>query len=933
MLAQLRRAFESGESNDVLARHAAGLAAFALVYAFLLHGITVGKLYAFGDFPPFYGARAFAKFTETWHAGGLGFPYIYNVLPAYLGAITQVGGVLAQNAFFLALIPAGFLTFLVFVGRFVDSVPARYLAAGVYAINPLTIGEFVNGGLAALIAFVGLPLVLHYLYAIVERDDPLDVVKAAVVFGATTASPWLVFWMVCPFATHLAVRARKEPRKLASLCVAGAVGIVLALPSVHHILQRVAGFGEGKHVIVQTLKWNYAYSNPLVVLRLAGNRGVMAMNELGYNTEPELMVGLVIPAVGLVAWRRQDLYAFYAIAATIVSFIVLTAMGLTYGLFEVVPVLLSVRNPVKLQYPLLVCLSVLFGAGVETVLAGGRRQLSTSPLHFGSERGHRSGDGSNQLMSAAVLGLLVLSLVSYAMPAAGALGLEQVREDDYYVDDEYERVGSELDGKVLWVPYGYTTQMHLRDTQPDHVGIRSGGVAHGIPNTEYVESLFRDFAAGRPVDGRLSDLGVRYVVVESDPPDNYGEGSPRVVEKWGAPWLWGDPATMNDRLNASDAYRRVDERGDLTVYRVKGVSKQEDTVERTGLHAVVAPTNPSVERIGDTLVGNARFDDGLEGWWTPPNTTNRETRLVETGDGGHAVSMSVDGSADRLPLATAVETRDRHPYRVAVESEGNATVNLVWFDGEVSPENRVGRQTIRTGATPTTVIARGSNLSIRVVPNASSDVLVRSVNIYRTTYPPSTGAAASDGVPGVTVDGRTENVPGATVVASNLDRASAQRAGADVRIVDAETLVGSPLVFDSDYRQGVAVRLDRADRPANVPADAKAVTDETADGRVVDYWVVGEFDDSPVTVMRTSYHEGWEGPPNATHFRADGWANGFTDARAEEVRWTNGAVRTGVVGLWAVAWAVVLGTFALGVSYRLVRRRRNQRQSHAFETL
>lgn len=930
MLSPLRRTFGSGESG-VLARHAVGLATFALVYAYLLHGITLGKLYAFGDFPPFYGARALAKFTETWHTGGLGFPYIYNVLPAYLGAITQVGGVLAQNAFYLALLPAGFLTFLVFVGRFVDAVPARYLAAGVYAINPLTIGEFVNGGVAALLAFVGLPLVLHYLYAIVERDDPLDILKTAVVFGATTASPWLVFWMVSPFAVLLATRARREPRKLASLCAAGIVGVVLALPSVHHILQRVAGFGEGRHVIVETLKWNYAYANPLVVLRLAGNRGVMAMNELGYNTEPELMVGLVIPAVGLVAWRRRDLYAFYTIAAAIVAFIVLTAMGLTYGLFEVMPVLLSVRNPVKLQYPLLVCLSVLFGAGVETVLSGGRRQLSTSALDFGSGGERRSSDGSNRLVSAVMVGLLVLSLVSYAMPAAGALGLEKVRGDDYYVDDEYERIDSELDGKVMWIPYGYTTQMHLRDTYPDHVGIRSGGVAHGIPNTEYVSDLYRDFASGEPVKGRLSDLGVRYVVVESDPPDDYGNGPPRLVEKWGAPWLWGDPAAMNDRLNSSDAYRRVGDRGDLTVYRVKGVPEQEDTVERTGLHAVVGPKNPSVERLGDTLVRNARFDDGFEGWWKPSNTSGRETRLVGTGDGGRAVSMSVDESADRLPLATAVEIRDRHPYQVAVDADGNATVNLLWFDGDVAPENRLGRQTIRPGKTPTTVIARGSRLSIRVVPNASSDIVVRSVDLYRTTYPPATGTAASDGVPGVTVDGRAENIPGATVVASNLDRASAQRAGADVHIVDAETLVEGPLAFGADYRQGVAVRLDREDRPAEVPADARAVTSETPDGRVVDYWIIGKFDDSPVTVVRTSYHEGWDGPPNATHFKADGWANGFTNARADEVRWTNDGMRTGVIDLWTVAWATVLGFLFLWTSYRVVHRRRTRHQSPMFE--
>lgn len=934
MLARLRRTLDSGEGYAVLGRHATGMAVFALVYAFLLNDITVGRLYAFGDFPPFYGARALGKFTETWHAGGLGFPYIYNAVPAYLGAITAVGGVLAQNAFYLSLVPAGFLTFLLFVGRFVDSLPARYFAAGVYAINPLTIGEFVNGGIAAFVGFVGLPLVLHYLWAIVERDDPLDVLKAAAAFGASALSPWLVFWMIAPFATHLAVRARRDLRTLAGLVAAGVAGVVLALPSVHHILQRVAGFGEGRHVIVETLKWNYAYESPLVVLRLAGNRGVMAMNELGYNTDPALVIGLVIPGVGLLAWRRRDLYAFYGIAIAIVTFVVLTAMGLTYGLFDAIPILLSVRNPVKLQYPLLVCLSVLFGAGVETVLADGRRRFASSPLHFGSNDGGQSGARSNRLTSGVLVGLLLLSLLSYAMPAAGTLGVDSVRGDDYYVGEEYEQVGAELDGTVLWAPYGYTTQLHLRDTQPDHVGIRSGGVAHGIPNTDYVRSLFGDFAAGRSVTGRLHDLGVRHVVVESDPPEDYGDGAPRVVDKWGAPWLHGDPAAMNEHLNDSDAYRHVEDRGDLTVYRVVGVPERNRTVERTGLHAVVAPQDPTVERVGENLVANGRFDDGFHEWWTPPNETGRQTSLVETGDGGTAAAMSVNETAERLPLATAVQTRERYPYRVEADVEGNATVNLVWFDGEASPENRVRRETIRPDAGPTQVIASGSRLSIRVLPNASSDVQVRSVRLHRTTYPPATGAEASDGVPGVTIDGRETDVEGATVVASNLGQAPARRADADVRIVDAESVVeADALAFDDDYRQGVAVPLERDDRPASIPADARAVTHQTADGRVVDYWITGPFDDSPVTVTRTSYHEGWTGPAGATHFRADGWANGFTDARPDAVHWAGGDVRRIVVGLWAGAWALVLATLALAVGSRLVRRHRNRRRSTAFETL
>ncbi|WP_436928158.1 hypothetical protein [Halosimplex amylolyticum] len=920
-------------SRGTLPAHAAGVALFALVYGFVVRGLAVGQLYAFGDFAPFYGARAFEKFTSTWHAGGLGFPYVYNVLPAYIGAITAAGGALAQNAFYLALVPAGFLTFSVFVGRFVDSLLARYLAAGVYAINPVTVGEFVNGGIAALIGFAGLPLVLHYLWRVVERDDSLDALKAGMAFGATTVTPWLGFWMVGPFATYLAVRARRSPWTLARLVAAGVVGVVLALPNVHHVLQRLGGIDTGRDVLVRTLRWNYAYADPLTVARLAGNRGMLALNQLGYNTEPAMAVGLVVPAVGLLAWRRRELHVFYAVAASVVAFVVLTAAGATYGLFEAVPLFLTVRNPVKLQYPLLISLSVLFAAGTETALADDRVRTDASALSFGAARRHRTDGGRDRLRRVVILGLLVLALGSYAMPAAGGFGLEQVRGDDYAVDAGYERVADDLDGRALWLPYGYTTQLHLRHAYPNHVGIRSGGSLHGIPNNDYVSDLFRDAAAGRPIHDRLDDLGVQYVVVESDPPADYGEGSPRVVRRWGTPWLTGDPDVFAQRLRASDAYERVERRGEFTVFRVANVTERDRAVEREGLHVVRPPTNRSVETVGDNEISNPGFDDGTADWWLPPNVTGRTARLADEsgGNDGGAVALSVDDSADRLPLAQAVSVREGRPYRLSVEATGSGTVRVVHFDGAPSPENRTGDRVLSVDEAPTTVAARGDTLAIRVFPNASSEVVVERVTLRRTTYPPATGAGAADSVPGVAVVDPAEAPPNATVVAANLNASAAERVGADVRVIDAETLVAGPLVFDDTYRQGVAVRLDREERPANVPDDARAVTHDTAEGRVVDYWVAGAFDETPVTVVRTSYHEGWTGPADAEHFRAHGWANGFTDAEPGEITWSGGDVRSLVVRAWAGAWLLALAALALVDGYRRAERWRDDGGTHALQ--
>ncbi|MFC7097675.1 hypothetical protein [Halobaculum marinum] len=905
-------------SLDDVAPHVGGVGAFLLAYALLLRGIELGRLYAFGDFVPYYGSRAFAKFLGTWHDGGLGFPYVYNVMPAYLGTVTAVGGALGQNLFYLALVPAGFATFLVFARRFVERPVPRYLAAGVYAINPVTIGEFVNGGVSTLIGFVGFPLIVHYLYRIDEEDAWRPAALVGVVFGATAIVPWLVFWMIGPFAAYFAYRSRRDPRKFAKFVAGGTLGVVLSLPNVHHIVQRAAGFGDGDGVLWTTLQWNYEQADPLAVVRLAGNHGMLAMNQLGYNTDPTMVVGLVVPAVALFAYERDRLRLYYAIAVGCVGFVVLTGLGLTYPLFETVPLFWSVRNPAKLQYPLLLSLSLLFGAGLETVLHGARGAVTG--LDIDAHRG-RASDARDPLLRGVVVGLVVLSLVAYAAPAAGAYGLEGVRGDDYAVPAEYDAVADEVDGRALWVPYGYTTQLRLRETHPNHVGIKSGGVVQGIPNVDYVTRLFEDVAAGEPVHQRLRDLGVEYVVVESDPPGDYGAGAPRVQSKWGAPWLFGDPATLNERFATSDAYERAFSADGFTVYRVTGVPDRDRVVRNEGLHAVVYPEETDTEVVGDNLLANPSFDDGTGGWWTPPNESGRTTTYVETADGG-AVELRVSGDTQPLPVAQATATRDDYPYRVNVDATGDGVATLYWYEGEKSPDSLVSREVVPLSAFPKSVTAKGDTLSIRIKPNASSEVVVREVTVARSSYPAATEfTAASGGVPGVVVDGRDDPPGNATVVAANLGPEAASDAGADVRIVDAETVLDGDLAFDDDYRQGAGVLLADGEHPDAVPDDARLVTHETEAGTVLDYWVVGSFDDTPVTTVRTSYAAGWSGSPDAEHFRAQGWANGFTDTTPDEVSWTGGGLRGLVVRVWLGAWAVTLLVLAGPPVARRLRER------------
>jgi len=880
-------------------------AAFFGVYLLLIRNVSVGRLYAFGDYPPFLGRSALRFFVATWHPGLLGFAQPVNTLSLYVGALTVVGGVLAQNLFYLLLVPGCFLTFRHFLSRFVSGEPARTLGAAVYAVNPVTIGQFANGGANELLSLLGMPLVLYFLWEVVDRDSWRSTVKAGAVFGATTIIPWTSFWILFPYAAYLLYRVRRAPRRALKLFAAGALGVVLTLPNLYYLLLRAQSLSS-TGALFTVLDFTYADATPLLLARLAGNRGSYAMRVLGYNDPGALVIGLVVPVVALFAWRRRDARPFFVAAVGIAGFVLATKHGLTYPLFEAVPPLFSLKNPNKLYYALLVSAGALFAVGLDEVL----------PLVHDADLEHAR---------TALLAIVVLSLVSYAAPAAGGLGLTATHGSDYYVPAEYDQVASHLNGRVLWLPYSYTTELRLRHVYPQNVGIRSGGLISGRENAGYVEHLFRDVAAGEPVYQRLRALGVQYVVVDRLPQTrvNADEGPPRVRTMNFAPFVFGDPATLERQFADSDSYRLDFQTAHLSVYRVVGAAPREGFARETGLNRVYYPTEPRTTVVGDERVVNGEFDSGLDGWWTWTGDEGTHTTVVNESNGGRAALMTTT-SGETYPVAQEIPVRPKEPYRLTVDADGPGVVTMVWYRGSKDPKNLVTTDVYALSDVPSVVIARSDLLSLRVKPNGSR-LLVRSISLRRTTYPPATGYARSLGdVPGVTVDGRNASLDAGTAVAVNLDATAAARVGATTRVVDAESVLDGPLVFDDHYRQGVGVLLENGTVPPAVPADAHLVTDRTPNGTVLDYWVVGSFDRTPVTVAYTSYNDGWRGPPGSTHFRAYGWANGFTDAAPDQIHWTGGGGnRTLVVGLWLGCWGVVLaGLVWVGGSRRFGGRRR-----------
>ncbi|MFB6144809.1 MAG: hypothetical protein ABEJ72_00600 [Candidatus Aenigmatarchaeota archaeon] len=646
---------------------------FLLIYGFLLRNLNFGELYAFGDFPAYYSKTAISKFLEEWHRSQLGYSYLYNTVPLFLGVATWLAGVFGQNLMFLILIPSGFLAFFQLSSVYIDQYWAKSFSALIYALNPVTVEEFVNGSVSQLFVFAIAPLAIYTLHRAIEEKNNSYFIYTSLLLAIGSVNPWTLFWMLSPFWIYFAYNSRDNFSILGKLTGMGVLGLILGMPNIHYLIQRALRLESISGNLFDYIEWNYSLATLSSVLRFAGNHGAEAMNKLGYNTEPVLMVGLVVPLVALFAWKDRDMWLFYGVVAAVTTFILATKYGLTYPLFELFPPLFSLRNPIKLQYPLLLSMSVLFGRGLQNIIG---TELDTSDM--------------------VLIGVIMVCWAAYLAPASGAFGLEEVRGDRYYVSNRYYEVSEDLNGTVLWMPYDYQAQLKLRHVYPNHIGIKSGGIHDNIQNTRRVEGFFKRFVEGGiGVRSDLDALGADYIVIDMSKSGQYrySSGNPRALRKWGAPWIFGNPNDLASLVNESIDYEKTFRENGFRVYKL------ESEVEKTQ------------GDLSQNELENGDFGEGLAGWWTPP----RNTRVLLRQDGSdNFVRVVYSGKGQNLPLAQDVNLTGSEYYSIDVRGEGNGTVYFHWFNGSKSASNRINIQSAEFRELPLRFKKRSKTLSLRI---------------------------------------------------------------------------------------------------------------------------------------------------------------------------------------------------------------------------
>lgn len=537
-----------------------------LLFLVIIYPIVVSKVIALetfvlGDIELWESAETLSmSFFTVWHDSPDGgsfkivFPFVF--IKALLVAV--FGQLAAAKMFLLLLIPSAMISMFYSSKIFVSSLTGRYLAAFVYAINPITIGEFISA--SPLLAFYAiLPLVLYTFVRLLEAKSDYwrNILQFSLTFSFAIIllidsiimlPVWLSIITLIYFLTH---RKNLFPL-IRKLSVAVSIIFVMLLPIVIGYSLPASELGEtisarGLSNPLGDVQYTYNRAHFLNLVKLAGNEGTH-MAALGYNNPNQLwnITGLVIPIVAFsfLAFTKdvKKLYlllSLLAIAIFILLFVWATKEHYTFSLFEGFPMLFTLRNPRKIMFVLSLAVSLLFAFGATHIISRIGTKLR------------------RKYISAVLVCVIMALLLAYNWPLfTNDLGMGQARPGfpgSSQISENYIKIAEDLHSlsydeyRTIWLPMDVKTQYIVTGLETNSFLLPSGsGLTHSSP--EYYNKLFNVLLNKETNEwGKwLSAVNVKYVVVNklSDQ-----QGEPILSgARWDTLYPMGDPLKYYDLL-------------------------------------------------------------------------------------------------------------------------------------------------------------------------------------------------------------------------------------------------------------------------------------------------------------------------------------------------------------------------------------------------
>jgi len=388
-----------------------------LFFAFLITFLVARQIFfntlVFGDYTlvnldsgPIIAGYVF----NGWHLAAYGqsnpapltymFLFAFSQLASFVASFTgptQVFNLLMSLSF-----PLSFCTFYFFSKKFCESMWTRIFGGAFYIVNPITLMYFNSGGF--MWALVFLPLALSFFIDLLEKHDTKSLALVATFSILTTwAFPnimLVLFFLLIAVAFGYFLISGSKISLLKSVLpwlILFAIAAIIANSTfifAQYTYTQGPLYGYNSASVLSDFRYTYHLATNYNILSFSGN-WASTQYTFGY-LDPENVaneIGIIIPLIAFssVFWilrptqKRDRVFAMLVSVGLTASFILFLRTIIRYNFTWIItssPLLWTLRNPVKFQLILLVCMIPLFIFSLEKIALVGAKFFKKKKFKF-----------------------------------------------------------------------------------------------------------------------------------------------------------------------------------------------------------------------------------------------------------------------------------------------------------------------------------------------------------------------------------------------------------------------------------------------------------------------------------------------------------------------------------------------------------------------
>lgn len=381
----------------------------AFLTSFLVARVVFFRTLVFGDYALVRlnsGPIIREYIFNDWHRAAYGenlpspsaylFLYFFDQLASWVGR-TEIFSFMMTLSF-----PLSFIAFYFFSKKFCESMWSRIFGAAFYIINPVVITYYNFGGF--MWALVFLPFSLSFFIDLLEKQTNRNLAKAAIFTSLTMwAFPYLsiilfltLFTIALSYLTLAGSRSNFLRTTLPRLLFFSLIVLVCnaAFLFSQYTCSQSPSYGYNAQSVLSDFEYTYREATLFNLFRFAGNVASPQI-PLGYTGSVKVgnEISIIIPIIAFTSFfwilkspLKRNRIITMLMSVSLTSLFIFLIRCIIYSqlnwIIVKIPLLWTLRNPIKLQLMLAVCMIPLFIFSMEKIAISGIRFLRKRSLKF-----------------------------------------------------------------------------------------------------------------------------------------------------------------------------------------------------------------------------------------------------------------------------------------------------------------------------------------------------------------------------------------------------------------------------------------------------------------------------------------------------------------------------------------------------------------------